>query len=332
MIAYKPFRNLRIAGQFLGLIYLSLFVSLLNAQIKEDEPNPQPSEEIYVTAKLPGPALWQVSSGENTLYIFGSLQPLPKDFDWDSGRVDWVISQSQEFIDQPGVYVHSVNPLRMLQLNRLKKLPDNQELADVIPPALFDNYLEVKELYAPRNRNLNEMRPFFAAEQLFRAALTEVGLTNQVILPQELIKIAKKHRVPVTETRVRLPVDIALDTLKQTPMALEIECLETSLASIEADLQSNIARARTWANGNVTALRQFDSSGIQQACFGAALAVGDEYQEAERQTREQWINAASQALETNESTFAVLRTGELLNTEGLLSELRNLGYDVKETR
>lgn len=287
-------------------------------------------EEIYVSAKLPGPALWQVTNGENTLYIFGSLQPLPENFDWDSGRVDWVISQSQEFIALPGVHIHSVNPLRMLQLNRLKKLSDNQKLIDVIPEPLLEAYAATKEKYAPKNRSLDEMRPFFAGENLFKAAITQVGLTLRINIPQELIEIAERHHVRITETAVRLPVDIALETLRQTPIELEIDCLETTLASIEADLRSNIARARFWANGNITALKEFKDLGIQEACFGAALSVGEEHRQAEQQTKEQWIAAASNALQTNESTFAVLMTDELFDEDGPLAELRAMGFTVIE--
>lgn len=288
-------------------------------------------EEVYVTAKRPGPALWQVTNGDNVLYIFGALQPLPEDFDWDSARVDWVISESQEFIALPGVFFSSSNPLRMLQYMRLRKLSNNQELVDVIPPSLYESYLATKEVYAPRNNDLEELRPFFVAETLFRDALSEVGLTLQINVARELMEIAGQHRVPVTETRIRLPIDIAMETLERTPMEIEIDCLETTLASIDADLQSNIDRARTWANGNITALRQFDFVGLQ-ACFNAALAIEEAYEEAEKLTMEQWINAVTHALETNESTFAVLMIPELLDPEGPLAELRNLGYSVKEAQ
>ena len=54
-----------------------------------------------VVGKRLGPPLWKVSSKSCVLWIFGTLTPLPKSLEWDSSSVEWLISQSEEFIDPP---------------------------------------------------------------------------------------------------------------------------------------------------------------------------------------------------------------------------------------
>ena len=43
-----------------------------------------PLEEILVVGEQPGPAMWRVSKGDHTLWIFATLEPLPKDMVWRS--------------------------------------------------------------------------------------------------------------------------------------------------------------------------------------------------------------------------------------------------------
>jgi hypothetical protein len=46
----------------------------------------------------------------------------------------------------------------------------------------------------------------------------------------------------------------------------------------------------------------------------------------------QWLAAAEQALGANTSTFATLDIGSLLASDGLLAQLRERGYEVREPR
>ena len=71
-----------------------------------------PIEEIVVIGKRPGPPLWKVTNGDNVLWIFGTLHPLPKSLEWDSESVEWVISQSREYLSglSVGLVEHSGVP------------------------------------------------------------------------------------------------------------------------------------------------------------------------------------------------------------------------------
>jgi hypothetical protein len=60
-------------------------------------------EVIVVTGRLPGPPLWRVFSGDHVMYIFPMLSLVPEDMDWDSGRVEYLLSASDEVLLMPSI-------------------------------------------------------------------------------------------------------------------------------------------------------------------------------------------------------------------------------------
>lgn len=55
-------------------------------------------ETVLVTGTMPGPQLWQVTHGENVLWLLGTVSPLPRDMTWDSTAVEEIVSQAEEVI------------------------------------------------------------------------------------------------------------------------------------------------------------------------------------------------------------------------------------------
>lgn len=315
------------------VLLCSKFSALAFAQSEKVIPQTEMEvEEIVISERHPGPSLWQVRNGDNVLWIIGLLRPLPKSFEWDSARVDWIISHSQEFITNPNVTSKTTNPLKMLSVGlkyqRLRKLSEDQTLSDILPPELYADSLKAWEQYAPQFDGMDETRPLFVAETLLNGALDSLDFDKNFDIQRELRTIARDHRVPITDNTINVSVDLALDAMSQTPMEMEIACLENTLASIESDLQSSAQRAQAWANGHGDALNSFEYPSISSACFVSAVQVEDAFVEAEKQSRDQWVEAVTEALKTNESTFTMLQIRELVDPEGLLAELREMGYEV----
>ena len=59
--------------------------------------------EVVVVGEHPGPALWQVKSGDHTLWILGEVSPLPVKLTWRSKQVERILTSAQEVIVPAGI-------------------------------------------------------------------------------------------------------------------------------------------------------------------------------------------------------------------------------------
>src|ERR1700749_2890973 len=58
-------------------------------------------EEVEVIGRLPGPALWRVSTPTSQLWIVGMIGQMPKGFTWDNRRVGVALDGARELILPP---------------------------------------------------------------------------------------------------------------------------------------------------------------------------------------------------------------------------------------
>lgn len=315
-----------------GLVtLLCLSPMIIEAESSGDEP----VEEVVVVGKRPGPPLWKVTNGEHTLFIFGSLEPLPKSLEWDSESVEWIIEQSQEFIAAPGVGASTSNPFRAIgalrEMSRLEKLPSGQTLQDVLPEDVYQTFLDARNRYAPKNRKIMTLRPIFAARELSSAALESVGLMDGSPIPKYMLKFARKHDLTITETRMDMPIEEALTVLREISASTDQSCLETVLHSIRSDLLASVERTQAWIDGSVALLAEQTYPNVEKACTHAKFD-GPKASKARQEARELWIAAAQRALTQNVSTISILPLGEIFAADGLLAMLRGRGYVVNGAR
>ena len=57
---------------------LLITVSMLFVWQAQAQPDAPDAHRMIVTGVVPGPPMWQVKQGENTLWVFGMLDPVPK--------------------------------------------------------------------------------------------------------------------------------------------------------------------------------------------------------------------------------------------------------------
>lgn len=289
-------------------------------------------EEVVVIGKRPGPPLWQVTKGEHTLWLFGTPRLIPKSLNWDSASVDWVISQSQRYIAPPQVMAQTSNPIKaigvMRDLAKLKRLPKGLDLEAVVPAPLYRDLVVALEPLNLKPAKLSRLRPMFAAEKIKVQSLKVAGLRVSERIERTLQKMIKQHDVSVVETASHASIDEMLDVVSTIPMASEIACLATTVDSIRTDLAAASSRALAWAEGDVTALQKLNYPDVNASCsrgiYNTPSAVA-----LRTKSRRNWLEAAMDSLATFPTTFANLPIEELVSGDGLLSELRQRGYQVR---
>ena len=300
-------------------------------------------EEVLVTGQQPGPGLWRVTrAGDphgHVLWILGNYSPLPRKMTWRSAELAGVLAVSQAVLAPVSVSA-SAGPLGgvtlLPSLIGVRSNPDDKRLQEVVPADLYARWLPLKARYLGRNDGVEAWRPFFAAQELYRAALKKNDLVPYDGVWPAVRKLAREARVPITEPAIELKVKkarAAIKEFKATPFA-DVECFSRTLQRLESDLELMRERANAWAVGDVARLRRLAPVERASACIGVLLessfmqqrGFGDVLERA----RDAWVAAAEQSLASNESTVAVLSVDEILKPDGYVAQLKNRGYVVTD--
>jgi hypothetical protein len=303
----------------------------------------EPLEEVLVTGQQPGPGLWKVTrpgdAGGHVLWILGNYSPLPKKMKWRSREIESVLASSQEVL-APATVSASVGPLGGItllpSLIGARRNPNGERLQDVVPPDLYARWLPLKAHYLGKDDDVEEWRPIFAAQELYRAALKDKELVPYEGVWPQVEKLARKAKVRVTTPEVELKVEkarAAIKEFKKTPLS-DVECFSRTIQRLESDLDLMRERANAWSVGDVARLRQLAPVERASACIAVVLESSfmqeRGYGDVLERVKAAWVTAAEQALARNGSTVAVLSIDEMLKPNGYIARLREKGYAVEE--
>ncbi|MYM28438.1 TraB/GumN family protein [Duganella sp. CY15W] len=326
----------------LPALCLSLSLSTAWAQTEapptEAEPAAAPGETVLLVGQRPGPGLWKVSKDGHVLWVFGSYGPLPEKMEWRSQQVENILSQSQEYLAPPGASAH-VGILRGLtllpKLIGLKKNPDGASLKEVLPADIYARWQPLKAKYLPRNNDVEQERPIFAAQALFDAGLKQAGLNKGQAVGAKLRGIVKEHNIKVTETAIALDTSgasQALSDFKNSSLA-DTECFTKTVSRLEQDLDGMRVRANAWAKGDLEGIQKLSYPDQESACDDAMMGAGfvknqPGWQNLEQRIQDAWVIAAEKAISTNNTSFAVLGLGNILGSRNYLAALKAKGYQI----
>lgn len=323
---------MRVQAMLTALLVFSASVARAEDAPAEDASS-APIEEIEILGERPGPQLWKITHGENTLWLLGLLQPLPKRMQWKSGAVEEVLDQSQEVIAAGGALSAKLGLVSGFRLYRqwraLRVNPNEQTLAQVLPADLYARFEALRAKYAPRDRDMAELRPIFAAGSLFRAAVDRVGLTTENDVHERVEKLAKKRDLPIRQVKLMLenPSD-TLGAVDEIPLAQQIACLETTIARLETDVDAMRVRAKAWADGDIDAFKAAAYPDQQQACWNA-IGSASEIKPLIEKAQRDWLAFFDAALASSRVSLAMQSLDRVLAPDGVLAHARSQGYEVR---
>jgi hypothetical protein len=326
----------------------------------------EPLDEVVVTGRFPGPPLWKVSKDGHALWILPRIDLYPKKMQWESGRVEMLIAESQEFIYQPGVEngFATANPFllpRALRLyNMMVHLPDKKTLADVLPPDLYQRFGNLKARYFPKDSDIERLTVSAATNSMQQQILEQENLGH---LNLGIAKWLKGNKtIVLTRTSVGTVHGITAKELKAVTAAMkevtatpeyakvEVACFEDILAFFEKDLEPVKRRATAWAKGRVDDLvdpaplydevrgcmdsfyASADLPAMQELVKdypGLAAALAPDRVDMLNESRRKWLDAAENALSRNAMTFSMLAVNDIVDRVGLVAQLEAKGYKVE---
>jgi hypothetical protein len=329
----------------LGLLGAAALAQTEPASTLPDQQAETPAAQVIVSGKRPGPGLWKVSKDGHVMWVVGMYAPLPARMEWDDGRVDRLIGQSQEVLGPPGagVGVGWLGGLKALtglpSLIGMAKNPDGAQLHDVLPADVYERWNVLKQKYIGDDTSIERYRPFFAAQKLTEAGLKKSGLTGGLEVRAQIEGIAKKRGVKVTQTNYMVNLDDpgrVLKDFKNSQME-DMACFTKTLERFEGDIDAMRMRANAWANGNIAEISSLDYAEREDACNDAVLnspaaKKHPAFQNLREHRLASWLKAAEKSLAENTSTVAMLTMSDILGPKSYLAALQARGYTVESPK
>ncbi len=333
----------------LAAALLVLMPFAANAQAApEDSPAPAEAaaapplatlETVVVTGIQPGPGLWQIRKGENTLWVMATLSPLPKRMQWEPRELDALVARADRVLTAPGVDVDAdigfFGSLRLLPTAlRARNNPGDQTLAEVLPPELYARWEAQKAIYMGRDRGVESRRPVFAAYELMDEALGDLDLKRENIVWDRVERVAKRNDRDIVRVEVTIKVDDPRDALREFERSAvdDIGCMEATLARLETDTTNMVERANAWAVGDLRTLEDLRVESEIRACALALLGTDAlkkrGFDDLPRRVVDQWVRVAEESLAEHATTVAVADFQVLTNDDGLLAAMRAKGYTI----
>lgn len=298
-------------------------------------------ETVVVSGVQPGPGLWRVvAPNANTMWVLGSLLPLPKRMEWTATEVQERVAAAERVLLPPNVEF-DVNAGFFAQIGllpaalRARNNPGKQPLVEVVPPELYARWTVLKKQYMGRDRGVEKRRPIVAAQELLEEALDDHDLSWKNVAAATVRKAAKKHDRELHTPAVKVTIEdpkALLRELNESSLS-DIDCFEKTLTRLETDIEPMKLRANAWALGEVGYLRSLDYTRSWRACTDAVLettlAKKHGFADLEQRLRDAWLADAEDTLGKHSRSFAVLPMSLVLADSGYLAELGRRGYRIE---
>ena len=301
---------------------------------------PRLLDTVVVTGTLPAPQLWELTKGDKKLLIMGSLTPNPRAMTWDSATVARRIGQATLILGPPGISISADSgPIGGLMLyssfKKAKQLPLGKTLRDVLTPETYARWRAEKERYFPNDADVETMRPVYAAQALFDAAVARIGLTNEDRVDPAIQKLANANGIPFKKTKYFVYLKNAKKTMQQLAQAPVDDgtCMVQTLDRLQVDVQLLVTRANAWAEGDVNRLQALPFNDQKKACI-AAMAGNDAARaqglaDPEGAARNRWLRITRESLAEHNVVFAQVPMWQLEGTNGVFAALQADGYRIK---
>jgi uncharacterized protein YbaP (TraB family) len=328
---------------FLGIVFHYFLATSAFAQATpaaEPPAEPVVLQEVVVSGVQPGPGLWKVENAAgHTLWVLGTVSPLPKRMQWNSLTVERRIAESgvvilptMASIKAGGVMFGGVFLIPAAM--RARNNPDGATLAEVLPAADYARWQRLKAQYLGRDRAVEKRRPLLAATELRDAALDEHGLVGGNVIGRVVERAAKRHDVPLNRPQVELVVEDAKEALREFADSTlpDLECFRRTLDQVENDLDTLVGRANAWALGDLDGLAALPYTDQARTCQDALLQTGlarrAGFADLPAKMDAAWFAQVEAALAEHPTSFAVLPMGFVTGPRAYLDVLAGKGYRV----
>jgi uncharacterized protein YbaP (TraB family) len=266
------------------------------------------------------PALWQVADRDTTIYLFGTIHLLPKDYAWRTPAFDKAVAGSESLVVETIVDTSSPQALAG-ELARLGFRDGLPPLVTRVPPqkrALLES--AVAKTGIPRAA-FDRMETWAAAFMLLGTQFKDLGLTGDAGVEAVLRGSFMRAGKPVGQLETNTEQLSMFDTLPESAQRALLEGAIDSPGEMQSQFQQMLS---AWARGDVAAIGK---------SFNEDLSGSPELREALLRRRNvNWARWIERRMAAPGSVFIAVGAGHLAGSESVVAMLQKDGYRVRRVQ
>lgn len=262
------------------------------------------------------PSLWLASKDQQQLYLFGSIHlgseafyPLPKPF------ID-AFERSERLVIEMDVSSVSSSDQQLLQ--HASQLPGGEKLADKISADYLDQLKQRSQQLGISPSIFDNMQPWYVAVVLSQLQMQALGFEPELGLDLHFIQRAQQSQLSIHQLESFAEQIEALSSLA----SIQVPLLEQTLDDFEQVPSLFNQLVSHWNNGEnqkLLALLEDDPMFQHDAEYVLEKLLFER--------NHKWMQ---QLTNLSNTSFVVVGAMHLYGEQGLLDELKKLGYSIRE--
>lgn len=259
-----------------------------------------------------GPALWQVSDDDTTIYLFGTVHALPKDKQWFAGPVARAYEGADELVTEISLG-DTAGDAQAIASRAI--LPEGQTLRELMTA---DDRMQFEEALVSLGLPVEAMdrfEPWYAAMTLALLPVMQAGYDPQSGVEQALAGRAGAKRRSALET-----VDQQIELFDGLPVEAQLAFLDQTVESVASATLTLDAMVAEWLEGDADQLARMLNNEMTDPVLYKRLLTDRNANWAE------WIDTRLQQPGT---VFVAVGAGHLAGKGSVQDHLKKRGLKVR---
>ncbi|WP_086606330.1 TraB/GumN family protein [Erythrobacter donghaensis] len=301
-----------------SLSIAAILSALIATPLAAQEPEPETTNAIVVTAQRSGAPMWTIDTPTGTIILVGEIRAIPKSVPWEPARLEEATKEADRVILGARPKVSPGDIFRLIfSGGKFTKLPDKTVASQYLTP---EQWARLSAIGAAQKEDYSRSSFLMTSFQLLSKELRfnrDTGDDTTDVVR----KAADKAKVPTTRAATLRGEDL-LDNLAEAPPETHIPCLNAAMDALEGGPDIVAQRGTDWRRSDIRAVM---ANPLEQA-LGQCWPWADD--EVGGELRTIWTDRIAEAGTAKGTTLAVVPLRVLAEEGGVLDQLDARGFDI----
>ena len=293
----------------------AIFLALLQPALPPALMARGPSE--HAKGHAPHPALWKLSKGPSTIYLFGTIHALPPHFEWETPTIRSVLAQSDRLVLEAVIDRDNQQSATALFRLGISPTPLPPLTARIAPKYRASLTTMMGKTQLPAE-TLNRLKTWAAGMVLFGTTISSLGVSGADGVEEQLKTQFRAANKPVDGLETVDQQFGFFDTLTEAQQRDFLESVVDQKGDDAADFGRMLG---SWSHG--------DEKGIATS-FDKDMKKSDALRTVLIARRDQhWADAIVGRLGQPGTQFVAVGAGHLVGPDSVQAMLAKLGYKAE---